>query len=252
MSEPLLRNYSRTKAERRESLRQIFLDCRASLDPAAREIFDRLLSEEYAAMCEDEKTQIARRRQELLDQKAACLRQMSPQARELFERRIVPAVRNGSYPAIAPARHREFEGKHLPKEIWRKGRQVFATAIARSDLTNANRALQNLIRAQQLKPSAGDDSAGQAPYFPGGPEPLPGTPLGRPLTKEEEKFNREFYSLSSGDRMAIREGRAAANSYVELGGNLADLVKECGQSGQQAHQGGLGKKFTCKPLRFLP
>jgi hypothetical protein len=251
MSEPLLRNYSKTVAERREILHQSFLDCRQSLDPAPQEMFDRLLIKEYAESCEDAKTQIARWRQQLRDQKAACLQQMSPKAREFIERQIGPAVRNGDSPAIG------LETKNLPaqraNEIWRKTWQVLATAIARRDLTNANRALQNLIRVQQLEPSAGHDIAGQAPYFRG-PEPLPGAPGGRPLTEEEKKFNREFYSFSSSVRMAIREGRAAAQSYMDLGGNLADLVKDCGQSGQQAvrDQGGSGQKSTCHQLRVLP
>ncbi len=256
MSEPLLRNYGKTEAERQEIVHRKFLDCRESLDPAAREMFDRLLSKAYAESCEDAKTQTARRQQELLDQKAACLQHMSPEAREFFERKIGPAARNGDYPAMDSACP-DLETKNLPaqraKEIWRKTRQVFATAIARGNLTNANRALQNLIRVQQLEPSAGHDIAGQAPYFPG-PEPLPGAPGGRPLTEEEKKFNREFYSFSSGDRMAIREGLAAAQTYEELGGNLADLVKDCHQRGQQAadDQGGSRKKVTCNQFRFLP
>lgn len=250
MSERLLRNYSKTEAERREIQYQKFLDRRASLDQRAKAMLDQIMVEEYAESCEDAKTQIARRQQELLDQKVVCLQQMSPAAREVFHRKIGPAVRNGDNPAIG------LETENLPaqrtREIRRKTRQVFAKAVARDDLTNANRALQNLIRLQQLEASADYDLDGQDPYYRG-PEPLPGAPGGRPLTEKENKFYRQFYSLSSGDCWAMREAIAAAQTYMKLDGDLADLVKECGRSGQQAvsGQGGLRKKVTWHKLRFL-
>jgi hypothetical protein len=60
---------------------------------------------------------------------------------------------------------------------------------------------------------------------------LPGTPGGRPLTEEENKFRKEFAGLSPADRTAIREGFTAAATYMQLGGNPADLVDECSQAG---------------------
>jgi hypothetical protein len=230
MSEPLLRNCSKTPAERREGLRQKFLNRRKWLDPAAQEIFDRTLRECYAETCEDDKTQTERRRQQLLDQKAACLQHMSPRAREYFERGIRPAARNGHYSATDPAGQPGFEANNMTaqstKEILRKTRKVFDMAIARRDLTNANRALQNFIRIQQLERSAGDDMEGQVLYPPG-VTPFPGAPGGRPQTEEEKNFQRELTSLSIANRMAIYEGFTATQRYLELGGDLADLVKDC-------------------------
>jgi hypothetical protein len=171
-----------------------------------------------------------RQRQQLLDQKAACLQHMSPRAREYFERGIRPAARNEHYSATDPAGQPGFEANNMTaqstKEILRKTRKVFDMAIARRDLTNANRALQNFIRIQQLERSAGDDMEGQILYPPG-VTPFPGAPGGRPLTEAEKNFQKEFTKLSPADRMDYREGLTAADRYVELGGDLADLVIDC-------------------------
>lgn len=230
MSEPLLRDHSKTEAERREIVRQNFLARRKSLDPAALKMFDRAISECFFVTCLDDKTLMERQRQELLDRKAACLQHMSPEAREYFEREIGPAARNGHYSATDPAGQPGFEANNMTaqstKEISRKTRQVFDRAIARVDLTNANRALQNFIRIQQLERSAGNDMAGQTVY-PRAIEPLPGAPGGRPLTEKEKNRQKELMRLSPADRMAIHEGLTAAHRYQELGGDLADLVIEC-------------------------
>src|ERR671930_74306 len=209
MAEPLLRDYSKTEAERREVVRQKFLALRESLDPAALVIFNRAMTKWYAATCEDDKATIERRRQHLLDIKTACLQHMSPKARELFDREIGPAARKGNcLAAVDPACQPEFEVERLTaqrvNEIWRKTQQVFHMAIARCDLTNANRALQNFTRIKQLERNAANDMEEQRHLnrtpCPPGIKPLPGTPGGRPLTEEENKFRKEFAGLSPADR----------------------------------------------------
>lgn len=229
MSEPLLRDYRKTEAERREVVRQKFLSLRGSLAPEARAILDRSLNELHAVMAEGDNA-TERRRQELLDQKAACLRHMSPQGREYFEREIVPDVRNGKCPAVVdPGCQAELEAENRRpkqvKEILRKIDQVFRMAIARRDLTNANRAIQNFTRIQQLERGAGYGMDEIGGFCPPGPKPLPGRPGGRPFTEQEEKRDEEMLRLQMADRMAIYEAWGAALRYVELGGNLADLVK---------------------------
>jgi len=231
MPESLLRDYSTTEAERREILRRKFRACRASLAPEALALFDPVLTEWYSATCDDDKARAERRRQ-LLDIKAACLQHMSPKGREYYEREIGPAARNGNSlpdPACQPESKAEGVRGQRVDEIWRKTRQVFDKAIARCDLTSANRALHNFTRILQIERSAGNGMEEQVTYPPG-VRPLPGAPGGRPHTEKEKKFLEKFKRLSAADRMAWRDGFTACERYVELGGDLADLVKDCSQA----------------------
>jgi len=236
MPEPFFRDGRKTEAEQREAVRQKFLDRCASLPPAALAIFDRQMKELQAAMAEGDKARTERRRRELLDREAACLQHMSPEVREHFEREIAPALRDGEWhAALNPDYPAKFGAGNVKaqklKDARQKALQIYRIAMSRGDLTNANRAVQLLIRIQQVERASGNDMDEIEALAPPGAS-LPGGPGGRPRTKEEEKFQKELLEkTSSADRMAMAEAFEAAGNYVKLGGNLADLVKECFQPG---------------------
>jgi len=164
--------------------------------------------------------ELLRRRQRLLKNRADCELRMSDKAHELFQRGRGPAVRNGDCPAVvSPGSPVNLQVENVRtrrlNEARHKARHLFRWAMNFGDPTNANRALREFIRIEQIELKGRGDLEEQAAWMnalPPGVIPFPERPGGPPLTDEYNEYSK----LSAADRMLMREGYAALIRTSEL------------------------------------